>query len=79
MRTEGASGVPCSPRLRETTGPTLQSSQTSGGPTEFWDDPKTAGAAVSPTFHTHWPEDTKFDSTGQPGVRQIGSIDFLNR
>jgi hypothetical protein len=41
----------------------LESSQTSGGLTEFWDDLKTAGATVSPTFHTLWFEATKFDST----------------
>jgi hypothetical protein len=35
-------------RDADTTGPTLQSSKTSGGPTKSWDDPKTARATVSP-------------------------------
>src|SRR5258708_7276345 len=52
VRTEGACGVPRSRRLRDTTGPTLQSSKTSGGLTTSWDDPQTTSATVSPTSHT---------------------------
>jgi TetR/AcrR family transcriptional repressor of nem operon len=52
VRTKGACGVPRSQRLRETTGPTLQSSKTKGGLTTSLGDPKTARATVSPTFHT---------------------------
>src|ERR1700686_1000345 len=62
VRTEGACGVPPSQRLPETTGPTLQSSKTSGGLTESWDDPTTAKAPVSPTFHTNWRENTQFEN-----------------
>jgi hypothetical protein len=43
VRTEGACGVPLSQRLRETTGPTFQSSKSSGGLTTSWDDAKTVG------------------------------------
>src|SRR5713226_7776290 len=52
VTTEEACGVPRSQRLRDTTGPTFQSSKTSGGLTASWDDPKTARATVSPAFHT---------------------------
>lgn len=44
-------GVPHSPRLRDTTGQTFQISKQSGGLTTSWDQPKTARATVSPTFH----------------------------
>src|ERR1700733_1046698 len=54
VRTEGACGVPRSQRLRETTGPTFQSAKRSDGLTKPWDDPTTARATVSLTFHTHW-------------------------
>ena len=37
----------------------------SGGLTTSWDDPKTARAAVSPTFHTDTGETaTKFENAG---------------
>src|SRR6266436_1154782 len=68
VRTEGACGVPCPQRLRDTTGPTLQSSKTSGGLTTSWDDPKTATASISPTFHTQ----------GQ-GVTQFEKVQAANR
>ena len=51
VRTEGAGGAPRSQRLRDTTGPTLQSSKTNGGLTKSWDDPKPARATISPNFH----------------------------
>lgn len=36
----------------DTTGPTFQTTRTSGGLTVSWGDPKTTRATVSPTFHT---------------------------
>jgi hypothetical protein len=50
---EEACGVPRSSRLRDTTEPTFQISMQRDKLTIFWDDPKTARAAVSPTFHTN--------------------------
>jgi len=52
VTTEEARGVQHSQRLRDTTRVGLQSSKTSGGRTTSLDDPKTARAASSPTFHT---------------------------
>src|SRR5713226_9627314 len=71
VTTEEACGVPRSQRLRDTTGPTFQSSKTSGGRTASWDDPKTARATVSPTFHTHWREDYEIRERQQPKVRPL--------
>ncbi len=68
----GACGVPRSQRFRETTGRTFQSLKTSGGLTKSWNDPKTARATVSPAFHTHWREVTKFENvTSQQSGRSI--------
>jgi hypothetical protein len=70
LTTERACRVPRSQLLRETTGPTLQSSKTSGGLTTSWDDPKTARATVSPTFHTHTGErllNSRSASSQEPG------------
>jgi hypothetical protein len=54
----------------------FKSSKTSGGLTISWDDAQTAGATVSPTFHTYRPEDTQFEKvSGQKSGRSIG-IDF---
>src|SRR5229473_3485882 len=71
VTTEEACGVPRSQRLRDTTGPTFQSSKTSGGLTASWGDPKTARATVSPTFHTDWREDTKFENVSSQKVRPL--------
>ena len=76
LRTEGACGAPRSQRLRDTTGPTLQSSKTSSGLTKSWDDPKTAGATVSPTFHTYWREVMKFENVSSQKSGRSIVIDF---
>ena len=51
VTTEGARGVQHPQRLRDTTRAGLQCSKTSGGRTTSLDDPKTARAVSSTTFH----------------------------
>src|ERR1700704_4308104 len=70
LTTEEARGVPRPRRLRETTGPTFQSSKTSGGLTTTWDDPKTTRATVSPAFHTYTGERLRNSRT--PGSQESG-------
>jgi hypothetical protein len=87
VRAERAGGVPHSQRLRDTTGPTLQSSKTSGGLTKPWDDPKTAKATISPTFHTRRREIMKCENvssqksgpllTGEYRLRVKGGKEYL--
>jgi hypothetical protein len=48
----GASGVPCSQQLRDTTGPRVQISMQIAGLTVSRGGPNTAWRAVSPPFHT---------------------------
>jgi hypothetical protein len=50
--------------------------KTSGRLTKSWDDPKTARATVSPTFHTHRREVMKFENVSSQKSGRSIVIDF---